>query len=814
LQYHPERLFDCQAVKCAVKWFEFLQKPSVSSVLTLKDYHNMTLIPTLATQFSAYGANILAIEKGKKRPVGEWQSFLNKPQNSLDISSFNWIESDRIGIVNGINNWRNIDVDGNPDLFIVQMLLKNLGLPEDYPWVELSQSGNGWHIWILSEGENVEGFPNFVEGSASVIHGDIPAGGKIEVRWKNNQTIVAASANPSLWLNGIPTSAPTLVPSNRVAGAFLSIAIPKNRKQKPEEYVGKAEGDRPGDDFNARGDIGAFLVKHGWQEIDRSGEVTFWRRPGKREGTASATLNYYPGLFYVFSTNAEPFEANKGYSYFATYAILEHNGNFKDATSEIRRQGYGSFSYPKATQEQIQISKDARYTDLGNAEVFAQLHGEHYRFDRKRKDGWLHWNGVAWREDERGSVEQEMLKTIRFRGDVARDIRDDAKRAEAQKWALRSESGKHYLEALTRVKTMPEIVSVTTDFDTDPYLITTANETINLKTGVAYEPRKEDFITKQANIHYDIEAEAPIWSAFISDIFEGDEEIVRYVQKALGMCLTGDITEQAFFICYGIGANGKSTLLNTIRKVLGDYAATTSFQTFDADNRNEYGNDMAALKGRRFVVAIEAEQNKKLAEARVKTITGGDSISCRFLYGEFFEYNPTYKVWLAVNHKPLVRGADHGIWRRIHLIPFNVKFVHPEEEGDKYIDRDLESKLINESSGIFNWLLEGLRLWQLEGLRPPKSIQEATELYKTENDATARWINENTIKDAEAEVEASDAYLNFKQYLIDQGEQTRYIPNMTFWGHRMSEKGYTRRKNSKGRTVYTGFKLIPTVIGV
>ena len=772
-----------------------------------------------AALYASFGANVLAIEKGKKKPVGEWQSHLSIPQSPTSYEAFNWEAADRVGIVNGINNWRNIDIDGNHDVLIVKLLIKNLGLPEDYKWVELSQSGNGWHIWVLSEGENVTGFPEFVEGTASVIHGDIPAGGKIEVRWRNNQTIVAATANESLWLNGEPTEPPTFIDSARIAGAFLSIAIPKNRKEKPAEYIGKEEtGDRPGDDFNARGDIGNYLAKHGWQEVDRSGEVTFWRRPGKREGGASATLNYYPGLFYVFSSNAEPFEANKGYSYFATYAILEHAGSFKNASTEIRKQGYGSFSYPDSTQAQIDLCKDAKYTDLGNADVFAELHGENYRFDRKRKDGWLHWNGTAWREDERGSVEQEMLKTIRFRGDVARDIRDDAKRADAQKWALRSESGKHYLEALARVKTMPEIVSVTTDFDNNPWVITTANESIDLKTVTSYEPLKGDFITKQANVTYNEEAISPLWDSFVSTIFEQDKEVIQYVQKALGMCLTGDITEQAFFICYGGGANGKSTLLNTVRKVLGDYAATTSFSTFDADNRNEYGNDMAALKGRRFVVAIEAEQNKKLAEARIKTITGGDSISCRFLYGEFFEYNPTFKVWLAVNHKPLVRGADHGIWRRLHLIPFNVKFFYPgstdDDGSENYIDRDLESKLWKERAGIFNWLLEGLRLWQKEGLLPPKKIQVATELYKTENDSVARWLSENTDTAQDAEVEASEAYLNFKTFLQEQGEQARYIPNMTFWGHRMSEKGMTKKKNQKGRMVYTGIRVKPTMIGV
>jgi putative DNA primase/helicase len=336
------------------------------------------------------------------------------------------------------------------------------------------------------------------------------------------------------------------------------------------------------------------------------------------------------------------------------------------------------------------------------------------------------------------------------------------------------------------------------------------NGVYSLPNAFVSEGKPEDLLTKQTNVSYDSDADCPLWESFFDDIFSGDETVKRYVQKALGLSLSGDMSEQAFFICYGDGANGKSTLLNTVRKVMGDYARTTSFQTFDADSRNEYGNDMADLTGCRFVTAIESEQNKKLAEARVKTITGGDDISCRFLYGQLFTYTPSYKVWLAVNHKPQVRGADHGIWRRLHLIPFNVRFG---PSGSKPIDKDLEHKLAAEFPGIFNWLVKGYQLWKAEGLTKPKAIEEASLDYQSENDTVARWIAEEC-ELGDYRVEAGEAYKAFREWIIAQGEAQRFVPNMTFWGHRMTEKAFQRGKNGKGRSEYRGFRVKPLDLGV
>lgn len=768
-----------------------------------------------AQRLHSFGANIVPVAVGAKKPVGDWKRWISQRQTQSDLESFDWKQADKLGIINGIGGWRSFDFDSSPDFFTITAVLAQLGLTEDYPWIERSISGNGWHVWVICTESTVPGFPTLADDVPGVFNGEIPTGGKLELRWHKNQTMVAGSFDPTKWKNGVPTTVPATVTGKQIASAFLAVAVPKKRTERPTDYV-KGDESRPGDDFNARGDIRPVLEKHGWTLYDRTGEVEYWQRPGKKTPGPSATLNYYPGLFYVFSTEAPPFDDSTGYSLFAAYALLECDGDWKRASADLRAQGFGKLAgIDGLSDEQIAMLQGMspvsgelkyRFTDYGNAEVFRDLYGTDFRFDRKRKDGWMHWNGNRWSDDERGFVEQAMLQMIRRRGQVAFGIADQAQRAEAMAWAQRCESGKHYFEALNRVKTMQGIVTVSTDYDTDPFLLTLSDQTLNLCTFETYAPQREDYISKQTNVTFDPEADCPLWDRFISDVFEGNEEIIRYVQCALGMCLSGDISEQAFFICHGQGANGKSTLLNTVRKVLGDYAATTSFSTFDADSRNEYGNDMAAIKGKRFIVAIEAEQNKKLAEARVKTITGGDSVNCRFLYGEFFEYYPTYKVWLSVNHKPQVRGADHGIWRRLHLIPFNVQFG--DKPGMKPRIYDMESLLLRESAGIFNWLLAGFKMWREDGkLIKPAAIDAATHEYQSENDAVARFVEECCEESSKAVMESSDAYMAFRQWMESQGEMSRYIPNMTFWGNRMSEKGYTKVKNGRGRMEYRGIGL-------
>jgi len=217
---------------------------------------------------------------------------------------------------------------------------------------------------------------------------------------------------------------------------------------------------------------------------------------------------------------------------------------------------------------------------------------------------------------------------------------------------------------------MPDIAIRSEDLDRDVWLLNCESGTVNLKTGKLQAHSPKDFITKLCSAHMDPACAIPLWMQLLCKVTKDDKNMQRYIQKALGYALTGDTSEQAIFILYGTGSNGKSTLLNVFADMLGGYAQTTPADTFMQKKNDAVSNDIARLKGARFVAAIEMEEGKRMAEALIKSMTGGDKLVTRFLYGEFFEYVPQFKVFLAVNHKPIIRDTTNSIWRRIKLIPF------------------------------------------------------------------------------------------------------------------------------------------------
>ncbi len=252
------------------------------------------------------------------------------------------------------------------------------------------------------------------------------------------------------------------------------------------------------------------------------------------------------------------------------------------------------------------------------------------------------------------------------------------------------------------------------DFDRHDYLLCLNNGVFDLKAGEFREHKREDLITKYTDVAYKPEAECHLWQQFLENTFLSDKELIRCVQKICGRCLTGDVSEQHFYILYGSGQNGKSVFTETLRKVLGNYAKTLEASSLLVKNNDNIRNDIAKLKGARFVSASEPPAGRKLDEGLIKLLTGGDMVTARFLHKEFFDFKPTFKMFLITNHLPEIMGVDKGIWRRIIVIPFSVCIPDAEK------DPDLLSKLTQPDalSGFLNWLIEGYKLWCQEGLEP------------------------------------------------------------------------------------------------
>jgi putative DNA primase/helicase len=276
---------------------------------------------------------------------------------------------------------------------------------------------------------------------------------------------------------------------------------------------------------------------------------------------------------------------------------------------------------------------------------------------------------------------------------------------------------------------------------------------------------------------------------FLDEILGGNGALLDYAQRVAGYSLTGDTREQCLFYFHGPGANGKTTLMETLRAGMGDYAQQADFETFLQQKNPTIRNDLARLKGARMVSAIEADATRKMAEALIKHITGGDTIIARYLHQEFFEFQPQFKIFLAANHKVSIHGTDHAIWRRIRLIPFDVTIAEDKQ------DRDLPRKLRVELPGILAWAVEGCLKWQREGLGMPDEVRTATEGYREEMDILSGFIGERCLIDDRLKTTAKDLYQDYLEWCHDTGEKG--VSQRTF-GMRLSERGLTKRRTGGG----------------
>jgi putative DNA primase/helicase len=418
-------------------------------------------------------------------------------------------------------------------------------------------------------------------------------------------------------------------------------------------------------------------------------------------------------------------------------------------------------------------------TELGNAERLVRLFGDRIRFVPQW--GWLVWDGKRWARDNGNQRITELAEeTVRQIYREAAEANDPDERAKLAKWAIASES-RQRITALIDLAA-PMCLASPDEFDADDWLLNLENGVLNLRT-LEFMPHDPNLkLTKLAPVTYDPDADCPKWKAFLQRIFNGNERLIRFVQRAVGYSLTGSTREQCLFFLYGTGANGKSTFLEVIRALLGDYAVTAEFSTFVADRKGSVRNDIARLHNARLVTAIEVGEGKRFAEELIKTLTGGDTVTARFLYREFFEFRPRFKVWLAANYKPEIRGSDYAIWRRLRLIPFTVT-IPPEEQIP-----DLAEQLKGELSGILNWALEGLGDWLANGLQPPPEVTEATEAYRAEMDIVSLFVQDACVTDPKAVTPSKTLYDAFRDWCAENGHEL-LTPKQ--FGRRLSTKGFS-----------------------
>ena len=435
-------------------------------------------------------------------------------------------------------------------------------------------------------------------------------------------------------------------------------------------------------------------------------------------------------------------------------------------------------------------------TDSGQAEALAAIYGSDLRYDHTR-DMWLLWDGVRWRPDIDGQRERLALDVARRRLAASASCDDDKTRGALAKWALQSENRQRLESALHLARTKQPITTTHDKLDRDAWRLACANGVLDLRSGELQPGSQADMMTLSTAIAYEPGARCDRWRAFLDEVFKGDSDLIDFIQRAAGYSLTGQTGEQCLFLCYGTGANGKSVFLSTLRLILGEYGINTRFDTFIEERNASIPNDVAALRGARLVTASEVAEGKRLNEGRIKSLTGQDPITARFLHGEYFTFQPEFKLWLAANHKPVIRGTDEAIWRRVRLIPFTAYF------GPGQADPTLSDKLAAEAPGILAWAVDGCLQWQGAGLGEAQAVKTATATYRAESDLLAGFLDERTARTATATVRAGELYTAYKTWCDGNGEQP--MSGQAF-GRRVTERGFDKAKD-RGGWWYIGLGL-------
>jgi putative DNA primase/helicase len=720
-----------------------------------------------ARAYLASGLSIVPIRAdGSKAPAVSWKAY--EKRRPIDFELHKWFSTDRpigLAIIGGVvsGNLEIIDFD-DPSLVS--------------PWTDAVRAVRPGLIERLPRIATPKGGAHFYFRAPAVEHNQKLAIAEdkhvlIETRGEGGY-VLAPPSHPKchplekayVHADGpLLTEIPTLTAEERTT--LLETARSFNRA--PKKIIGPGEKGNPskegeiapGDDFNARATWESVLEPYGWRKAKIDGPIVYWRRPGKTDDGHSASVGFCGDNLHVFSSNAAPFEPDATYSKWAAITFLKYGGDFKKSAKELLEQGFGQ------KMKRRRDDPDETVTDVDAANQFVSHFGKDFVYCDPWKK-WVAWDGRRWVPDRVGAA---------FGRSVEVAVNAGEKRQKSDRIVATLRVAQH-MRAVE-----PE------QFDGDPWTFNCLNGTINLKDGSFGEHRRENLLTKVCPTAYESEAKAPRWTTFLREIMDGNETLVSYLQRLAGYSLTGVIREHILPIAYGKGANGKSTFLGALRNVIGpDYAAEAAPDLIMTRNQVPHPTERADLAGKRFVTTIEVEDGRRLAENFVKQLTGGDELKVRRMREDFWTLRPTWKIFMATNNKPEIKGMDFGIWRRVRLIPFSVVI------GPDRIDYTLMDKLMGEREGILAWAVEGARLWRESGLADPPEVLSATAEYRSDADVVGRFFGDCCVLMPELRCKASDLYDAFVDwYRRELGHEEPM--SGTAFGRRLTDLGYKVEKS-------------------
>lgn len=567
---------------------------------------------------------------------------------------------------------------------------------------------------------------------------------------------------------------------------------------------------RPGDDYNIRGDVLGLLRQHGWTIAYRRGDTAYLKRPGKKDGGISASFGHVAkGFFYVFSTNAFPFDFERAYGPFAVYTILEHGGDAVAAARALGKDGYGSPPIAAVQRrpfhEDIQQAPEpekpvvAPMNDFQTLQAIAQLYHkptedsvallfEKHHAQKLRHcktwGTWLTWDGSRWHPENTNLA-------FDYCRELARIINPEEAKSPAKASFAR---GVEAFAAASRT-----FATTSSQWDNNTDLLSTPGGTIDLPNGIVRPASQLDYITKVCRVAPS-DKPRPIFDAFMRSITLNDEALISYHQRALGSILSGAMTDHWILFWIGEGRNGKNTLGDLICWILGDYAKVIPTETLMSNSKgSSHPTDLASLRGVRLAVSSEVPEGSYWNEARIKGITGDEMISARFMHQDFFEFRRTHKHLIYGNHRPMLRVVDEAIKARFHVCPFKAKF--PADLCDPL----MPTKLRTEAPQILQWLIDGHQLWLEDGtLKKCSAVQEETDKYFEAQATPDMWLTERCDTATQSDAGSAELYKDFSAWKEARGEKPL---GQTRWGEWMS--GRFSKTKTGGRIVYQNIRLLP-----
>lgn len=643
----------------------------------------------------------------------------------------------------------------------------------------------------------------------------------IETRAENGFAVVAPSHGPvhptgQPWtlLAGGPDTIATLTADH--SNALLELArmcdttpAPATQFTQPATPHDPTTGTRPGDDYEARTDWTDILTPHGWTEVHRHGRTRYWRRPGKTLGI-SATTGHADDRdrLYVFTTSTE-FDAEVPYTKFAAHALLNHGGDHAAAARDLAARGYGTpppeprrplhlipggidgttalAPTPAPTAEAAPDTYTR--TDDGNALRLVDTYHDRIRYVPQR-GAWLTWTGHRWAWDDHGTV-HELARTI------ARTLPDTTDLDTRHR--NRSLSAKGLTAMVQVARTDPRILAPAPQLDANPHLLNTPSGVVDLRTGLMRPPDPTQLHTRTTSVAPDPTLPTPRWTQFLTDMV--DPTLHTYLQRLAGYSASADVGHHVLPFLFGPGGNGKSVFLDVLRALLGDYA-TTAPHDFLMAGRTQHETEIARLQGMRLVICAEVNADDRFDEAKIKALTGGDTLTARFMRQDHFTFEPTHHLWLMGNHRPQVRAGGPSFWRRLRLLPFD-RHVPPERR----IDNFARLLVAEEGPGILAWAIRGAVDYFTGGINEPDTVRAATASYAAEEDHVGRFLDDEchvAVGLPQVRVETKRLRAAYEAWCLGEGIKPLTAQAL---GRELAARGIVR-KTSSGRKFYEGVALL------